>query len=75
MPLDAFKQLTLEELNLAYEGYMRRLELQANLIVLAIQSAKRGEPIKLIPDKDDEESSLIKREATFKKLGIKEEYP
>lgn len=75
LSLSDFYCLTPYELDLAYEGYLRRMELQANLTQLSILRAHSSEikPIKIIQERDYSLGSLEEREKTFKLLGIKEE--
>ena len=75
LSLSTFYCLTPYELDLAYEGYLRRQELQANLIKLAVFQAQQGQAnlIKIIPEKECSLGSLAEREATFRLLNIQEE--
>lgn len=66
-----FYQMTREEVNLAYEGFIRRKQLEANLGVLAINTSKGNyEPIRIIDDKEYEIGNLKERQETFQALGI-----
>lgn len=75
LPLDSLYCLTPYELDLAYEGYLRRRELEANLTKLAFLQATRGDttPIQVIPTQEVHKGSLQEREEMFTQLGIKEE--
>lgn len=63
-----------EELDWAYEGYLRRQELTANLFKLAVQQALAGNTdyIHVIPEKDYEVGTLEERQTTFTALGVLE---
>lgn len=75
LSLSTFYSLTPYELDLAYEGYMRRMELQANLTQLSMLNANNGttKPIKIVQDKGYSLGSLKEREQVFKALHLKEE--
>lgn len=70
-PSEAIK-MTEEEIDAAYEGYLRRKELEANLMVLAFLRALGGsdEPIYLTEEKGYELGSQEERERVFSSLGI-----
>ena len=70
-PSEAIK-MTEEEIDAAYEGYLRRKELEANLMVLAFLRALGGsdEPIYLTEEKGYELGSQKERERVFSSLGI-----
>lgn len=70
-PSDAI-QMTAEEIDAAYEGYLRRKELEANLMMLAFLRALGGsdEPIVLTEEKGYELGSQEERERVFSSLGI-----
>ena len=75
IPPSEFFNMTTEELEIAYEGYLQKLENFANLILLALnktQTPYRKEVIKFIPDKGYDIGNLKERDDTFQKLGIKE---
>lgn len=61
-----------QEIELAYEGYLRRKETEANLIQIAIKKNLEGttELIRLTADKGYIVGNDFERENTFKKLGI-----
>lgn len=67
-----FWQMTAEEVELAYEGYLRRQELTANLTKLAFIEALGGNttPISLIEDKGYTLGSTQEYNNTFKQLGV-----
>ena len=67
--------MTEEEIGLAYEGYLRRIETQANLTQIAIKNALQGQTklIRLTEDLGYSVGSIEERENTFKKLNINEE--
>lgn len=75
LPLSTFYCLTPYELDLAYEGYLRRAELNANLskLVSFQINNKDHELIKIVPEKTYSLGSLEERENVFKYLGIQEE--
>lgn len=67
-----FWQMTAEEVELAYEGYLRRQELMANLTKLAFIEALGGNttPISLFEDKGYTLGSIQEYNNTFKQLGV-----
>lgn len=67
-----FWQMTAEEVELAYEGYLRRQELTANLTKLAFIEALGGNttPISLIEDRGYTYGSIQEYNNTFKQLGV-----
>ena len=67
--------MTEEEIGLAYEGYLRRIETQANLTQIAVNNALHGqtELIRLTEDLGYNVGDLDERDVTFKKLKICEE--
>lgn len=72
--------MTPYEITLAYKGYVEKMEVFGNVMLMAIrqQNAKKAKPIKLIDDEQQEgksdasvkQSNIKKREETFKALGI-----
>lgn len=70
-PAEVMK-MTPDEINLAYEGYLRRQETTANLTKLAIAEVLSGnnDLIRLTEDKGYVIGTTEEREATFEKLGI-----
>lgn len=70
-PSDAYA-MTPDEINLAYEGYLRRKETEANLVKLAIASQGSEELIRLTEDKGYQIGDLQERNKFFAALGIKE---
>lgn len=75
IPLQALEQMTPDELALAYNGYLRRQELTANLSKIAyIQGqANNADYIELNQQSSCSEGSTKEREQIFKELGIKED--
>lgn len=67
--------MTEEEIGLAYEGYLRRIETYANLTQIAIKNALQGQTklIRLTEDLGYSVGDLDERRETFKKLQICEE--
>lgn len=67
-----FWLMTIDELDCAYEGYLRRKELEANLFQLAMKNSLSGkaELIRLLDDKGYIVGSQEERDNTFLKLGI-----
>lgn len=70
-PLD-FYSSTPEEIAVAYEGYLRRKETEANLTKLALLSNEDGELIRLTEDCGYTIGNLSERNKLFKKLNIRE---
>lgn len=73
--------MTPYEVALAYNGFIERLELEGNVMLMALRqrNAKKAKPIKLRnidiqqegkSDASVKQSTLDKREETFKHLGI-----
>ena len=69
LSLDTLERLTPEELDLAYEGYLRRIELTVNAVQLAMRQP-RFKKVTLVPEKEVTRGSQKEREETFEKLGI-----
>lgn len=69
-----FFRMTPKEIEEAYDGYLTRKEIEANLTKLAIGSALKNkqEPIYLKEDKGYSNGSLRERQEMFQKLGINE---
>ena len=67
-----FYQMTQEEIEWAYEGYLRRLEVNANLTKTAIAEvlSNNNELIRLTEDQGYVIGTEEERENTFKLLGI-----
>lgn len=67
-----FWEMTAEEVELAYEGYLRRQELTANLTKLAFIEALGGDttPINLVGNKGYTIGSSQERAETFRQLGV-----
>lgn len=74
LPLSDFYCLTPYELDLAYEGYLRRMELQANLAQLSFLKAlnKDSDPIQIVEEQGISIGTLKERAETLSHLGIKE---
>ncbi len=67
-----FYQMTQEEIEWAYEGYLRRMEINANLTKTAIAEvlSNNNELIRLTEDQGYSIGTETERNATFKFLGI-----
>lgn len=67
-----FYLMTIEEIDLAYEGYLTRKEIEANLVMTAINFAKSNSSdlIRLTEDRGYEIGSDEERKQTFLALGI-----
>lgn len=67
-----FWQMTAEEVELAYEGYLRRQELTANLTKLAFIEALHNDSsiISLVENKGYTMGSVQEYNETFKQLGV-----
>lgn len=67
-----FWQMTAEEVELAYEGYLRRQELTANLTKLAFIEALGGNttPISLVGNTGYTIGDSQERAETFRQLGV-----
>lgn len=70
-PTDFFSS-TPEEIELAYEGYLRRKETEANLTKLALLTLEDGELIRLTEDHGYAVGNLSERNECFAKLNIRE---
>lgn len=72
MPLSTFYCLTPYELDLAYEGYLRKMELAGNLNHLGVLRANNhsDEPISIVKEREVTQGSLEERNAMFSQLGI-----
>lgn len=69
-----FYQMTLQDINIAYRGFKRRKEIDANLFLYALkQRNNQSADIRLIEDKGYKIGSLKERAQTFQQLKIKEE--
>ena len=73
LPLSTFYCLTPLELDLAYDGYLRRQELTANLVQLSILQSQDPKPIKISEESDTHIGSLEERKQTFLNLGLQED--
>ena len=67
-----FYTMTPHEIDLAYEGYLRRKEIEANLIKMAIITSQDNELIRLTEDKGYFVGSKAEREEVFRLLNIEE---
>ena len=67
-----FYTMTPHEIDLAYEGYLRRKETEANLTKMAIITSQNDELIRLTEDKGYSIGSEAERKEVFKLLNIKE---
>lgn len=72
--------MTIAEITLAYKGYLEKMEMFGNVMLMAIrqQNNKKAKPIQLRETKQDgksdasvKKSTLDKRKETFEALGIK----
>lgn len=74
MALADFYAMTPEEIDLAYDGYIRRKELEGNLIKLAVLESLNGngQTIKISEEKEYQVGSLVERENTLKELKIQD---
>lgn len=63
-----FYNMTPHEIDLAYEGYLRRKEIEANLTKIAIITQESEELIRLTEDKLYEIGNKAERQATFQLL-------
>lgn len=68
-----FYNMTVEEIDLAYEGYLRRKETEANLVKIAILTRADKDLIRLTEDKGYQVGSLTERARVFKTLDIQDE--
>lgn len=71
--------MTPHEIALGYNGFLEKMETMGNVMLMALRQrdAKKAKPIKLLDKKQDgksntsvKQSSLEKRNETFKALGI-----
>jgi hypothetical protein len=67
-----FYSMTPGEIDLAYEGYLRKKETEANLTKMAIMTSQNDELIRLTEDKGYSVGSKAEREEVFRLLNIKE---
>ena len=67
-----FYSMTPNEIELAYEGYLRRKETEANLTKMAIITSQNDELIRLTEDKGYSVGNKAEREEVFRLLNIKE---
>lgn len=69
-----FWTMTEEEVLIAYEGYMRRMEATANLTLLAVHKALKDDTncIELLEDKGYTVGSIEERDRVFSNLNIQE---
>lgn len=67
-----FYSMSPGEIELAYEGYLRRKETEANLTKMAIITSQNDELIRLTEDKGYFIGNKAEREEVFKLLNIKE---
>ena len=67
-----FYTMTPHEIDLAYEGYLRRKETEANLTKMAIITSQDDELIRLTEDKGYSVGSKAEREEVFRLLNIEE---
>lgn len=67
-----FYSMTPNEIDLAYEGYLRRKETEANLIKMAIITSQNDELIRLTEDKGYSVGNKAEREEVFRLLNIED---
>lgn len=67
-----FYNMTPHEIDLAYEGYLRRKETEANLTKMAIITSQNDELIRLTEDKGYSVGSKAEREEVFRLLNIED---
>jgi hypothetical protein len=67
-----FYSMSPGEIDLAYEGYLRRKETEANLTKMAIITSQDDELIRLTEDKGYSIGNKTEREEVFKLLNIEE---
>ena len=76
IPPTDFYEMTEDELDWAYEGYMKRIEDIANSFLLALNRSNTDNKNKLFvfgEEKGYDIGSMSERRATFKNLNIKED--
>ena len=72
--LNTLDNMTPQEISIAYEGYLRKLELQMNLIKTTILQAFHGDTSYIeLKESKCAQGSLAERADIFQQLGIKEE--
>ena len=67
-----FYSMSPGEIDLAYEGYLRRKETEANLTKMAIITSQNDELIRLTEDKGYSVGNKAEREEVFRLLNIEE---
>lgn len=67
-----FYNMTPYEIDLAYEGYLRRKETEANLTKMAIMTSQNDELIRITEDKGYSVGNKAEREEVFKLLNIED---
>lgn len=72
MSIEDFYNLSPHEANLIYQGYLKRKELEGNIMIMAIREAfnSQAEPLTLVQDIGYKKASLEERNKTFQNLGI-----
>lgn len=76
IPPTDFYEMTEDEMDLAYEGYMKRIEDFANAFLLALNRSNTNHKNKLFvftEEKGYDIGSMNERQITFKNLNIKED--
>lgn len=68
-----FYAMTIEEIDLAYEGYLRKKETEANLYKIALMTSGSDELIRLTKNKGYNVGNIKEREEFFEKLQIRGE--
>ncbi len=67
-----FYNMTPHEIDLAYEGYLRRKETEANLTKMAIMTSQNDELIRITEDKGYSVGNKAEREEVFRLLNIED---
>jgi hypothetical protein len=75
IPLDTFYRMDFYELELAYQGYLHKMELMANLNQLGHLRANNNSDkvIKITEEREISRGSLEERKQVFARLGILED--
>ena len=72
LSIETFNKLSPQELETAYQGYLRRMELSSALTQLSVARALNGNKnhIVLVPKETITQGSLTERQKTFDILGV-----
>ena len=69
-----FYQMTIQDIDNAYEGFKRRLEIDANIYLIALHNRNnKNADIRFVEDKGYTIGNFEDRKETFQKLNIKED--